>query len=56
MNFNSRYYDNFIKSIVLVFNDVLSNEILVEKRIDIYLYWGGVNTLEKVCVKASMGG
>ena len=31
----------FIKSIVLVFNNVLSDEILVEKRIDIYLYLGG---------------
>ena len=56
MNFNSRYYDNFIKSIVLVFNDVLSNEILVEKRIDIYLYWGGGEHPEKSLFETGISG
>ena len=38
-----------------MFNNVLSDEILVEKRFYIYSYWGGVNTLVKVCVKTNIG-
>ena len=44
-----------MKNIVLVFNDVLSNEILVEKRIDIYLYWGGGEHPEKSLCKSKYG-
>ena len=39
----------FIKSIVLVFNNVLSDEILIEKRFYIYSYWGVNNPVKSLC-------